>query len=256
MIAFIVALIGAVIFWKLVSHGFQLSARATAATERTSAILEAVLPPEQRERVRAIEARWQDERAAADLAYRRRRAVFLWIVIIGGMFLIANGARAQGIYLGRDGRTHAQIIIAPNGAAYPVAPTFCTPGLGPCPVVLGPPFAPPPYPPAPLPPPAYAPVPPLAAAPQVPPPPPLGWVFLPYTSCAEPGCQSVLVSVPGADSLNVRTVPNGPLLLALLNGTPLIPLRQDGPWALVTPACNLVPTGLISFEGMSVGACR
>jgi hypothetical protein len=112
---------------------------------------------------------------------------------------------------------------------------------GPVPVV--PPPAPPPSPP-PL---AYAP-PPL--------PPPLGWVFAPYTACVESGCETLFVSVPGADALNVRTVPNGPVTLALVNGTPLIPLQQDGRWALVAAACSLDPTGLWSWTaGVSVASC-
>ena len=46
----------------------------------------------------------------------------------------------------------------------------------------------------------------VTVAPVLPPgPPPLGWVYGPYTVCGELGCQ---VNVP-ADGLNVRTVPNG-----------------------------------------------
>jgi hypothetical protein len=111
------------------------------------------------------------------------------------------------------------------------------------------PGGPPPM--APLPPPE---APPLAYAPP-PPPPPLGWVFLPYTACLEPDCRTLIVSV-GADGLNVRVAPNGPVILALVNGTPLIPLRGDGRWALVTAACNLAPTGLWSWTAnVSLGGC-
>jgi YD repeat-containing protein len=80
--------------------------------------------------------------------------------IIAAILLLASAtvADAQGIYMGRDGRAHAQVIVGADGAAFPVAPTFCTPGFGPCPVVLGPPIGPygpmvPPPPPT-----AYAPI--------------------------------------------------------------------------------------------------
>jgi hypothetical protein len=51
----------------------------------------------------------------------------------------------------------------------------------------------------------------------------------------------VFVSV-GADGLNVRTVPNGPVALALANGTPVVPLQHEGNWMLIAPACVLAPT--------------
>jgi hypothetical protein len=154
MIELLVVFIGALVFWRLVAVGFSLGAKATAATERTAAILEAVLPPEKRELVREFERRREEDRAAADLAYRRKRAVVLWIAILGGLFLAAHSAKAQGIYMGRDGRAHPSVIVGPAGEVHPVAPTFCTPGFGPCPVFLGPPvgfvrsprFAPPPLP--------------------------------------------------------------------------------------------------------------
>src|SRR5262245_55692676 len=53
---------------------------------------------------------------------------------------------------------------------------------------------------------------------------PLGWVFTRYTVCPQPrDCPIVFVSV-GADGLNVRTVPDGPPIMALVNGTPLVVL--------------------------------
>src|SRR5215831_17890175 len=65
-----------------------------------------------------------------------------------------------------------------------------------------------------------------APPPAAPPPPPLGWVYGPYTSCADPPrCSAIVVNV-AADGLNVRTVPNGYPLLALVNGTPVIPLQR------------------------------
>jgi hypothetical protein len=78
-------------------------------------------------------------------------------------------------------------------------------------------------------------------------PPPLGWVYLPYTRCAEwapwypPTCSTGMVTVV-ADGLNVRQTPNGYPTLALVNGTPFTPLQRDGNWLLVAPACDLTPT--------------
>jgi hypothetical protein len=95
---------------------------------------------------------------------------------------------------------------------------------------------------------------PIAQA-QPPGPPPLGWVFVPYTSCGDPSCGVIYVSV-AADGLNVRTVPNGPPVLALVNGTPLIPLQRDGNWMLVAAACNLTPTFLWSWTaGVPLDRC-
>ena len=47
-------------------------------------------------------------------------------------------ARAQGIYMGRDGRVHAQVIIGADGGIFPVVPTPCY--VSPCPVILAPPL--------------------------------------------------------------------------------------------------------------------
>ena len=153
-------------------------------------------------------------------------------------------AHAQGIYMGRDGRAHAQVIVGADGSAWPVAPTFCTPGFGPCPVVLGPPGG--------FPAPVGAP-PPQAVAP----PPPLGWVFTRYTVCLEPRtCPVVFVSV-GADGLNVRPAgPDSPPIMSLVNGTPLGVLDRRGSWTLVAPVCELVPTGAWSWTaGVPLNRC-
>lgn len=81
-----------------------------------------------------------------------------------------------------------------------------------------------------------------------PPPPPLGWVFTRYTVCPEPAvCPVVFVSVD-ADGLNVRAVPDGPPLMALVNGTPLLVLQRVGSWTLVAPACELTPTYLWTWN--------
>jgi len=166
------------------------------------------------------------------------------LVILTSCQMPLRNANAQGIYMGRDGRAHAQVIVGPDGRGWPVAPTFCTPGFGPCPVVLG----------APLPPPmAYAP--PLAPQEREPMPPPLGWVYSPFLACVEADCRTLLVNVPGAEALNVRVVPNGPVALSVFNGTLLLPLQQQGSWTLVAPACRLTPTGLWSTAYVSVGAC-
>ncbi len=103
---------------------------------------------------------------------------------------------------------------------------------------------------------AYAPLPP-AAPPvvEVPPPPPLGWVFGGYTNCGDPSCGTLFVTVP-ADGLNVRAIPNGPAVLSLVNGTPLVVVQRQGDWTLVAPGCNLAPTGLWSWTaGVPSSGC-
>ena len=78
----------------------------------------------------------------------------------------------------------------------------------------------------------------VQAAP-IPPAPPLGWVYGPYTMCGDPPRCSVGVVNVQADGLNVRTAPNGYPVMSLVNGTPLIPLQKQGDWLLVAPACDL-----------------
>jgi hypothetical protein len=73
-------------------------------------------------------------------------------------------------------------------------------------------------------------------------PPPIGWVYAPYTQCANPPQCSMGVVNVDASGLNVRTVPNGPPVMALVNGTFLYPLQRQGDWLLVAPACDLTPT--------------
>ena len=83
-------------------------------------------------------------------------------------------------------------------------------------------------------------------------PPPIGWVYAPYTICGELGCQ---VNVH-ADGLNVRTIPNGYPVMSLVNGTPLIPLQKQGDWLLVAPACDLTPTWAWSWNaGVPLNRC-
>jgi hypothetical protein len=49
-------------------------------------------------------------------------------------------------------------------------------------------------------------------------PPPIGWVYGPYTMCGDPPrCSMGVVNVQ-ADGLNVRVVPNGPPVMSLVNG--------------------------------------
>jgi hypothetical protein len=85
-------------------------------------------------------------------------------------------------------------------------------------------------------------------------PPPIGWVYRPYTICGWPfdGC---FVNVQ-ADGLNVRVAPNGPPVMSLVNGTPLVPLQKQGDWLLVAPACDLTPTWAWSWNaGVPLNRC-
>jgi len=100
---------------------------------------------------------------------------------------------------------------------------------------------------------AYAPLPPAVI--EAPPPPPMGWVYTGYTSCADPSCGTLFVSVP-ADGLNVRVDPNGPAVMSIVNGTPLVVVQRQGDWTLVAAACNLAPTGLWSWtHGVALSGC-
>jgi hypothetical protein len=85
---------------------------------------------------------------------------------------------------------------------------------------------------------------------------PLGWVYGPYTQCADPPrCSMGMVNVQ-ADGLNVRIAPNGPPIMSLVNGTPLIPLGKEGDWLLVAPACDLTPTWAWSWNaGVPLNRC-
>jgi hypothetical protein len=98
--------------------------------------------------------------------------------------------------------------------------------------------------------------PPVEYAPSSPSPPPLGWIYGPYTVCADPPrCGAIVISV-GADGLNVRMAPNGPVVAALANGVPVIPLQRDGNWMLVAPACALAPTWTWSVtSGVPLSVC-
>ena len=88
-------------------------------------------------------------------------------------------------------------------------------------------------------------------------PPPIGWIYAPYAECMDPPrCSMVAVNVQ-ADGLNVRATPNGPPVMALVNGTPLIPVgRMEGKWVLVAPACDLTPTWAWSWTaGVPLNRC-
>jgi hypothetical protein len=146
--------------------------------------------------------------------------------------------RAGAFYLRRP-PSSPRLFLPPLPAVLPAPP------IGPAPELLPPP-----------PPPAYAPEAPPPPAFEGPPPPPLGWVYTRYTVCPEPrSCPVVFVSV-GADGLNVRTVPDGPPIMALVNGTPLLVLTRAQHWTLVAPACPLAPTPLWSATaGVPLAAC-
>lgn len=86
-----------------------------------------------------------------------------------------------------------------------------------------------------------------------PPPPPLGWMYGPYLVCS-PGQPCVVAT--DAHGLNVRQVPNGPVTVSLVNGTPVVPYQAWGNWLLVGPACPLVTTYLWSVTaGVPLLAC-
>jgi hypothetical protein len=87
-------------------------------------------------------------------------------------------------------------------------------------------------------------------------PPPLGWIYGPYTMCGNPPrCSMGVVNVQ-AHGLNVRVVPNGQPTMALVNGTPLIPLQQQGEWLLVAAGCDLTLTFAWSWTaGVPLNRC-
>ena len=87
-------------------------------------------------------------------------------------------------------------------------------------------------------------------------PPPIGWVYGPYTQCANPPqCSMGVVNVQ-ADGLNVRVAPNGPPVMSLVNGTVFYPLQRQGDWLLVVPACDLTPTWAWSWNaGVPLNRC-
>jgi hypothetical protein len=107
-------------------------------------------------------------------------------------------------------------------------------------------------------PPAEAPAPPSVVV-RPPPyagPPPIGWVYGPYTSCGNPPQCSMGVVNVDASGLNVRTVPNGPPVMALVNGVPLYPVTRQGDWILVAAACDLTPTFAWSWTaGVPLSRC-
>jgi hypothetical protein len=87
-------------------------------------------------------------------------------------------------------------------------------------------------------------------------PPPIGWVYGPYTQCANPPQCSMGVVNVDASGLNVRVVPNGQPVMALVNGTFLYPLQRQGDWLLVAPACDLTPTWAWSWNaGVPLNRC-
>jgi hypothetical protein len=96
----------------------------------------------------------------------------------------------------------------------------------------------------------------VTVTPRVPGPPPLGWVYGPYTICADPPrCSMGIVNVQ-ADGLNVRATPNGYPVMSLVNGVPLIPLGQEGDWLLVAAGCDLTPTFAWSWTaGVPLNRC-
>ena len=178
--------------------------------------------------------------------------LLVMLTLLAAMLIVialTMGAFAQGLYIGRDGRAHPSVIAGPDGSIWPVIPTYCQHGWGPCPVPLAPPippFAPPAYAP---PPPAYAPaVPP-------PPPPPLGWIWGRLAPCANEACDTLVIQVQ-ADGVNIRAVPGGPVIMSIANGVPVAPLTKEGNWVLVAALCNLMPTWTWSVTaGVPISVC-
>ena len=67
----------------------------------------------------------------------------------------------------------------------------------------------------------------------------------------------MLVVSVGADGLNVRVSPGGPVSFALANGVPLYPSERVGNWVLVSAACVLAPTWTYSVTaGVSLSVCQ
>ena len=87
-------------------------------------------------------------------------------------------------------------------------------------------------------------------------PPPIGWVYGPYTMCGDPPrCSMGVVNVQ-ADGLNVRATPNEIPTMSLVNGVPLIPLQKEGDWLLVAAGCDLTPTFAWSWTaGVPLNRC-
>jgi hypothetical protein len=74
--------------------------------------------------------------------------------------------------------------------------------------------------------------------------------------CADPPrCSMGMVNLQ-ADGLNVRATPNGPPVMSLVNGVPLIPLGREGDWLLVAAGCDLTPTFAWSWTaGVPLNRC-
>jgi hypothetical protein len=91
----------------------------------------------------------------------------------------------------------------------------------------------------------------------------LGWVAAKYVRCL-PGDRYCYVQMPPyVAGINVRQWPDGPVEMALVNGTPLIVFTTDGNglnasfyYVGVEYNCPLIPTGLWSgTAGVPVLAC-
>jgi hypothetical protein len=83
-----------------------------------------------------------------------------------------------------------------------------------------------------------------------PPPPALGWVFARYVNCNGHCYISVY-----ADGANIRHNPNGRVILALVNDTPVVVYQRSGSWLLIAPLCNLGPVTWSDSHGVPLDAC-
>ena len=139
-LSIILWIIGAIVTWSMISHGFAIANRIAAASEATAMSTSALyfaLTPEAKERADvhlATQAKKKAEHNNAITAYKERR-FFITIIVVGIMVMLfwsLGHAHAQGIYM-LNGRATPSVIVGPDGGIWPVVPNPCY--GGPCPVI-------------------------------------------------------------------------------------------------------------------------